>query len=146
MLEHASARLWVSIVAGAIAFPVAAVLLLAAWVIRVQIVAPPTSAEPTRVTVAAAPYISPVQQKVEAAAPLQRGAVTESIALPPTAPRPEPSSTMPTLGNASSAEADRVQKALPQETPPQEALPHDARLQDALAQLALPPVPPTTAA
>ena len=141
MLERAGARLWVSIVAGVVALPVAAVVLLAAWVIRVQIVAPPTPGDPRPVTVAAALPISPVQQKIEAAVPPQRGAVTESIERPPTALTPEPSSTMPTPGNASSAEADRVQ-----ETPPQETLPQDARLQDALAQLALPPVPPTVAA
>ncbi len=146
MLERAGARFWVSIVAGAIAFPVAAVVLLAVWLIRFQIVTPSTSAEPSRVAVAAASPVSPVQQKVESPVPPQRGAVTESIASPPTAPTPEPSSTMPTLGNASSADTDRAQQALPQETLPQEILPQDARLQDALAQLAQPPVPSTMAA
>ena len=52
MLERAGARLWVSIVAAVIIFPAAAVLLLAAWAIRVQI-AVPMRTDPSAVTLAA---------------------------------------------------------------------------------------------
>jgi hypothetical protein len=103
MLERAGARLWVSIVAAVIIFPAAAVLLLAAWAIRVQI-AVPTRTEPSPVTLAAAPPISPVQENV-------RATVTEPVALPPKAT--EPSSTRPTPGGAPPADADRAQAALP---------------------------------
>jgi hypothetical protein len=122
MLERAGARFWVSVIAGAVAFPVAAVVLLAVWLIRFQIVTPPTPTNPSPVTVAAA---SPVRQKVEAAAPPQRAAATEPVAPPTTAPSPEPASAVPTPDNASP-----VQAALPQAASPrpaaQEALPLDA--------------------
>ena len=91
MLERAGARLWVSIVAAVNIFPAAAVLLLAAWAIRVQI-AVPMRTDPSAVTLAAAPPISPVQvkveEKVEAAVPPRRATATEPIALPPQAPEP----------------------------------------------------------
>ena len=80
MLERAGARLWVSIVAAVNIFPAAAVLLLAAWAIRVQI-AVPMRTDPSPVTLAAAPAISPVQvkveEKVEAAVPPRRATATE---------------------------------------------------------------------
>lgn len=110
MPERAGARLWVSIVAAVIIFPGAVILLLAAWVIHVQI-GLPTLTDPGPVTLAPAPAISPVQEKLEAAMPPQRARATEPIALPPQAP--EPSSTMPTPGEASPADADRAQGALP---------------------------------
>jgi len=103
MLERAGARLWVSIVAAVIIFPAAVVLLLAAWAIRVQI-ALPMRTDPSAVTLAAAPPISPVQENV-------RATVTEPVALP--AKTTEPSSTLPTPGEASPTYADRAQDALP---------------------------------
>jgi hypothetical protein len=124
MLERAGARFWVSVIAGAVAFPVAAVVLLAVWLIRFQIVTPPTPTNPSPVTVAAA---SPVRQKVEAAAPPQRAAATEPVAPPTTAPSPEPASAVPTPDNASPVQAALPQAASPrpaaQEAPPLDALP-----------------------
>ena len=140
MLERAGARFWVSIVAGAIAFPVAAVVLLAVVIIRAQI-AGPVLTDPAAVTVAAAPPISSLQKKIEAAEPPQRVAATEPVAPPTTAPSPEPASVVPMPDNASPAEVDRAQAALPkaalpqaappQDPPPQAAVPQEAPPQDA---------------
>jgi hypothetical protein len=152
MPERAVARLWVSIVAAVIIVPAAVVLLLAAWVIRVQI-ARPMLADPSAVTVAAAPPISPVQEKVEAAVPAQRATAIEPVALPPQAP--EPSSTMPTLGEASRADADRAQDALPSVFPmpaaklaalePPEPIAGAASPKPAQVEAAVPPPPATVA-
>ena len=116
MLERAGARLWVWIAATVIVFPVAAVILLAAWVIRVQI-ARPMLADPSPVTLAATAPISPAQEKVEAATSPQRVAPIEPVALPPQARTSEPSSTAPILGEAASASADRFQDAFPSAPP-----------------------------
>jgi hypothetical protein len=152
MPERAGARLWVSIVAAVIMLPAAVVLLLAAWAIRVQI-APPMLTDPSPVTLAAAPSISPVQEKVEAAMPPQRETTTEPVALPPQAP--EPSSTMPTLAEASPADADRAQDALPSAVPmmagkpaapePSEPIAGPVAPMPAQVAAAVPP-PPATAA
>jgi len=118
MSERAGARLWVWIVAAVLIFPTAVVLLLAAWAIRIQI-ALPMLTDPGHDRHAAAPAISPVQEKAqekaEAAVPPQHATVAEPIALPPQAP--EPSSTMPTLAEASPADADRAKDALPSASP-----------------------------
>jgi hypothetical protein len=106
-----------SIVAGAVAFPVAAVLLLAIWVIRVQIVGPPV--DPSPVTVAAAlPHsqqkLEKPQPKAEAAVPPQRAVVAEPVAPPAAAPA-EPVTTAPIANNEPAADAE--QKALLKEQP-----------------------------
>ena len=137
MLERASARLWVSIVAGAIAFPVAAIVLLAVWLIRFQIVTPPTPTNPSPVTVAAASPNSLVRQKVDAAAPPQRAAAAELVARPTTEPSQEPTSAAPIPDNASPAQAALPQLALPQAVAPQPA-PQDPPSQAAVPQEAPP--------
>jgi hypothetical protein len=108
MLERAGARFWISIVAAVLIFPTAVVLLLAAWAIHVQI-ALPALTDPSPVKLAAAPAVSPVQDKVDAAVPPRRATVPEPVALLPQAP--EPSSTMPALAEASPADADRAEDA-----------------------------------
>jgi hypothetical protein len=156
MSERAAARLWVSIVAAVIIFPTAVVLLLAAWAIHIQI-AQPMLTDPSPFRLAAAPAISPVQEKVqeqvEAAVPPPRATVTEPIALPPKAP--EPSSTLPTLGEASAADADRAEDALPSAAPtmaekpdaPEPSAPVAGAVSPTPAQVeaAVPPPPPTVA-
>jgi hypothetical protein len=152
MSERGSARLWVSIVAAVLIFPTAVVLLLAAWAIHVQI-AVPILTDPSPVRLAAAPAMSPVQEKVEAAASAQRATVTEPVAPPPKAP--EPSSTLPTLAEASPADAGRAQGALSSASPkmvaksgaPEPAEPVAGAVSPTPAQVeaAVPPSPATAA-
>jgi hypothetical protein len=150
MLERAGARFWISIVAAVVIFPTAVVLLLAAWAIQVQ-VARPLLTDPSPVRLAAAPTISPVQDKVEAAVPPQRAMVTEPVALPPQAP--EPSASMPTPAEMSPTDADRAENASPSASPTVTAKPEaPERLSGpvspmpAQVEAALPPPPATAAA
>jgi nicotinate-nucleotide--dimethylbenzimidazole phosphoribosyltransferase len=146
MLERAGARFWISIVAGVIVFPVAVVVLLAAWIVSAQVAAPPVVSATRPVTVAIASPIPSVQRTVEVAVPPQRAAVAEPIAPPTIAPTPEPASTTPTVGLASSTDVDRAQQAKPQDGLPQEVVPQEAPPQDASAREASPSVSPATAA
>ena len=151
MLERAGARFWISIVAAVVIFPTAVVLLLAAWAIHVQI-ALPTLTDPSPVRLAAAPTISPVQDKVDAAVSPRRATVPEPAALLPQAP--EPSSTMPAPGEATPA-ADRAEDAVLSASPMMAAKPDALEPSGPIAgavspmpaqlEAAVPP-PPATAA
>ena len=63
-----------------VVFPVAAVMLLAAWIVRVQI-GPSVLPGPTPVTLAAAPSVSLVQKDVEAAIRERRVSAADALGL-----------------------------------------------------------------
>jgi hypothetical protein len=91
LVERAHTRRWVSIIA--VIIPVAAIVLLAAWFIRVY-VAPKTVLIPNPPMVTAEQPASPaVSARIETEAPQPPAAMAETTTLPPVSDRP--ASTLP---------------------------------------------------
>jgi hypothetical protein len=120
LVERAHTRRWVSIIA--VIIPVAAIVLLAAWFIRVY-VAPATVLVPNPPMIVAEPPAPPaVSQRAETAAPQPPAAMAETATAPPASDRPASTLPMfatlavpPSLGSAppAPAYADPVQDATP---------------------------------
>ena len=111
LVERAHTRRWVSIIA--VIIPVAAIVLLAAWFIRVY-VAPATVLVPNPPMTAAEPPAPPaVAARAETAAPQPPAAMTETTTAPPSSERSASTLPMfatlavvpPSLGGASPAPA-----------------------------------------
>jgi hypothetical protein len=84
LLERSPTRRWISIIA--IVIPVASVVMLAAWFIRVYIV-PPTISIPAPMMVAAAPAAPPLRAEAPVIQPQPRPPVVKAEpAAPPAAP------------------------------------------------------------
>jgi hypothetical protein len=110
MRKSADTRFWISIIASAFVFPVAAIAIFAVWFIRLDLPSP-TDAIPGQAILVATPPATSTRGQVDAAmtSPLEAGA--EPAASPPPAQTPEPLSTMPALGNARSEYPDPEQTA-----------------------------------
>lgn len=116
MRKHADTRFWISIMAPAFVFPVAAIAMFTVWFIRLDL-PPPTIAIPSPTILAVTRPVPPALTQVEAAAAQPLEAVAEPAAPPPAAQTPELSSITPVLGNAPPAYADSARDASTAESP-----------------------------
>jgi hypothetical protein len=91
-LERAHTRRWVSVIG--VIIPVAAIVLLAAWFVRVYVV-PPTIVIPEPMIVADDPPAPVAVVRREIEAPQPATAIAKPAAPPPSGDRPAPASALP---------------------------------------------------
>jgi hypothetical protein len=110
MRKRADTRFWISIIASAFVFPVAAIAMFTVWFVRLQSL-PPTITVPSPAMLAATRPIPPVRAQVETAATPRLEAVAEPAAPSPAAQTSVRLATMPVLGSSPRVSADPVRDA-----------------------------------
>jgi hypothetical protein len=116
MRKRGDTRFWISIIASAFVFPVAAIAMFAVWFIRFDFPLP-TDARPSPALLAATPSVPSGRKQVEAAVTLPLTAIAAPAATSPVTRTPEALSTMLVLGNARPVTADPVQDVSTAESP-----------------------------